>query len=317
MKPAPVALFAYRRLDHLQATVSALRQNCGAAETDLWAFSEASRDARDAADVAAVREYLHNITGFTNITVVERERHLGLANSVIDGVSTVCRKYGNVIVVEDDLVTSPYFLNFMNKALTYYERFPRVFSISGWAPPTSFVRLPGDYQADLYISYRPTSWGWATWWDRWKVADWEVNDFLDFRRDTHAVKLFTRGGLDLMDMLNRQMRGEIDSWYIRWCYSHYKHDAVCVSPVFSYVDNIGHDATGTHCKAVFTKWHTDITSSKPTVEMLNTNEVDQRIAAVIWRAWSGSPFIRLRGRLGYIKHNLFKILLRSARKQSG
>jgi hypothetical protein len=241
---APVVLFAYDRPDHLRRTLEALAANEGAGETDLLVYSDGPKDAADADSVAAVRGYLKSVTGFASVTVVERERNMGLANSVIAGVTEALTRSPSVIVMEDDLLTSPNFLAFVNTALATYEYRPDVFSVTGYNYP---LRLPPTYREDAYLSYRSSSWGWGTWRDRWNQVDWSVADYAEFVSDPRAQELFRRGGDDLAPMLQRQMSGELDSWSIRFDYAHYKHDAVCLHPVVSKVQNIGFDGSGVHC----------------------------------------------------------------------
>lgn len=142
----------------------------------------------------------------------------------------------------------------MNESLEYYKDCSKVFSIAGYAPP---VDIPKDFNKHIYPSYRSCSWGWSTWQDRWEKADWGVSDFKDISKK--EKELLNRGGNDLYDMLSLQMRDIVDSWAIRWTYSHYKNNAFTVTPVQSYVKNIGIDSSGTHCKKSYaSKYELDL-----------------------------------------------------------
>ena len=245
---APVVLFVYSRADHTAETISALQQNVLAPETELFIFSDGPKNERAAAGVAAVRELVQKVSGFKRVSVIERSSNWGLAKSIISGVSEVIDAYGKAIVLEDDLVSSPYMLNFFNDALDYYEQRPEIFSISGFNYPQHTMPIPKDYPHDVFLSYRNSSWGWATWKDRWDLADWEVRDYKNFMNDRKAKKAFNRGGDDLVDILEAQMQGKIDSWWIRWEYTHFKRNAYAVYPITSYLNNIGLDGSGTHCE---------------------------------------------------------------------
>lgn len=244
MKWAPIVLFAYDRPGHTRRTLEALAANGGAAESDLVIYSDGPKEPGNADSVRAVREYLKTVNGFKSVDVVERERNLGLANSVIAGVTEVLSGSRSVVVMEDDLLTTRNFLAFVNSALAVYEQRSDVFSVTGYNYP---LRIPPSYREDAYLSYRSSSWGWGTWADRWSQVDWSVSDYPEFRRDPRAQELFRRGGDDLRQMLDMQMAGELDSWSIRFDYAHYKHDAFCVHPVVSKVQNIGFDGSGVHC----------------------------------------------------------------------
>lgn len=171
------------------------------------------------------------------------EHNKGLAKSVITGVSQVIEKYGKVIVMEDDLISTEDFLQYMNDALNYYEKNQKIWSISGFNIP---IKMPKDYKSDVYLSYRGCSWGWATWKDRWDKVDWDVTDYDEFKKNKRLRKKLNRGGRDMANMLDLQMEGKIDSWAIRWCYSQSKQDMFTVYPVKSRIRNIGLDGSGTH-----------------------------------------------------------------------
>lgn len=244
---APIILFIYNRPWHTQQTVEALQKNELAKESELFIYSDAPKNEQAIENVAEVREYIKTIDGFKKVRVIERDKNWGLADSIIDGVTKIVNEYGRVIVLEDDLVTSPYFLRFMNDGLEFYQDKPEIMSISGYTLPPTCMRFPKNFTDDIFLNYRNSSWGWATWADRWNLVDWEVKDFYQLRSDPEQQKLFNRGGDDLTDMLKSQMEGKINSWAIRFSYAHFKQGMYSVCPHYSYVNNIGHDGTGTHC----------------------------------------------------------------------
>ncbi|MDI6716137.1 MAG: glycosyltransferase [Actinomycetota bacterium] len=168
---APVVLFVYKRLYHAQQTVKFLQKNDLAEQSELYIYSDGPKHEHDIEKVKEVRAYLKTISGFKTITVIEREKNLGLANSIITGVTEVIDKFGKVIVMEDDLLCSRNFLSFMNKALDHYKDDKRIFSVTGLNYP---IKIPESYKHDVYLAYRESSWGWGTWKDRWDKTDWQV-----------------------------------------------------------------------------------------------------------------------------------------------
>lgn len=247
MKLAPIALFVYNRPVHTRKAVESLLNNTLSSQSILYIFSDAQKREEDKSKVEAVRKYIYSIKGFKEIHLIERNENCGLAESIISGVTEVVNKYGTVIVLEDDLVISPKFLTYMNHLLNEYEFQPNIFSVTGYNHPKSLMKIPDNYLYDVYFNPRAASWSWGTWKDRWDKADWDVNDFEDFIQNKDLQKKFNYSGEDKSEMLMKQMRGEIDSWAIRWDYTHFKNDAFCVYPVKSYLDNIGNDSTGVHC----------------------------------------------------------------------
>jgi hypothetical protein len=242
---APIALFVYNRPEHTQQTIEALSANSLAQQSDLFVFADGPKNEPVAPAVREVRKLIRTIDGFKSVTLIERERNLGLSKSVICGVTQLCNEYGRTIVVEDDVLTAPDFLTFVNQGLQRYEGEPRVFSIGAFNLP---IVAPLTYSYDAFCSYRFLCWGWGTWKDRWEKADWSVKDFPEFMADREKQKRFNRGGDDLSWLLTLQMEGKIDSWDTIWAYTHSKHDALALLSVVSKAYNIGFDGTGVHCR---------------------------------------------------------------------
>ena len=243
---APIILFVYNRPWHTQQTVKALQKNELANESALIIYSDAPKNEHAIENVTGVREYIKSIEGFKKVKIIERNRNWGLANSIIDGVTRTVNEYGRVIMLKDDLVTSPYFLKFMNDGLEFYHNNLEIMSISGYNLPLTCMKFPKNFTNDIYLNYRNSSWGWATWAERWSLVDWEMRDYDHFINNPRQQRMFNRGGDDLTDMLKSQMEGKIDSWSIRFSYTHFRQGMYSVCPRYSYVNNIGHDGTGTH-----------------------------------------------------------------------
>lgn len=246
MRYAPVVIFGYNRPEHLRRTINALAENYGAKNTEIFLFLDGAKGNRDNELVEEVHRIGQNLISdsrFGGVSVSVSEENRGLANSVINGVGKVIKKWGRVIVLEDDLVTSKDFLQFMNDCLNYYEEYEKIWSISGYTFDLPSLNKIG---ADVYFGYRASSWGWATWQDRWFTVDWNVTDYSRFRYRLLKRARFNRGGTNLSDMMDRQMAGDVNSWAIRWCYSQFKQDKLTVFPCKSKVTNVGQDGSGTH-----------------------------------------------------------------------
>jgi GT2 family glycosyltransferase len=244
MSNAPVALFVYRRPEHTRATVEALLRNPESAQTDLHVFSDGAREAGTEEEaVKQVRRYVREITGMRSIAVVERATNLGLANSIIEGATRLIREFGRVIVLEDDLVVSPRFLEYMNRALERYQHHDSAMQVSGYMFPIDVAA-----ETDAFFMPFTTSWGWATWERAWQHFDPEMRGFDALVGDRHLRDSFDLdGAYDYFDMLERQRRGSIDSWAIRWYLSVFIRGGLTLYPARTLVRNIGFDGSGTHC----------------------------------------------------------------------
>jgi hypothetical protein len=241
----PICLFTYNRLNETKQTIESLKRNFLAPESELIIFSDGSKNMESSSKVSAVREYLHTITGFKSIRIIESTENKGLANSIINGVSQILKEYSTVIVLEDDLITAPNFLNFMNQALQFYENKKSVLSISGYSFTMKHFK---NYSFDSSFGCRASSWGWAIWKDRWNQIDWDVKDYSNFRWNILKRLKFNRGGSDMARMLDKQMSGKGNSWAIRFCYHQFKYGLHDVFPTKSKIINIGFSPEGSNCR---------------------------------------------------------------------
>ena len=244
---APIIIFTYNRLDSLTQTIHYLSRNIDQEYTDLVIISDSWRSEKDKVSVLNVRKYLHSVKGFKSIKIIERNENYGLAKNIIAGVSNIINEYGRVIVIEDDLLTSKNFISYMNQALDFYKDDKQIFSISGY---TGKLKSLENLKEDVYLSYRPSSWGWATWKDQWNGIDWNVTNFDKFIKDKEAIKKFNRGGIDMTRMLKHCMQGKNHSWAIRWSYAMSKQDKYCVYPKVSKIQNIGFGDDATNCTGI-------------------------------------------------------------------
>jgi len=276
MKLAPVVLFVYNRPWHTKQTVEALQKNELANDSELFIFSDGAKNEMAVNSVQEVRSYIKTIDGFKDIEIIERDQNLGLANSVINGVTEIINKYGKIIVLEDDLIVLPYFLEFINNALVFYENDMRIFSVTG----VNYLKnIPPTYNFEVYLSYRGSSWGWGTWLNRWAKADWKINDFKEFKENKIAQMLFNRAGADVTKMLFLQMNRKIDSWGIRWLYSQFKNNAFTLFPVKNLVNNIGFDGSGVHC-GKYDIYETEINNNIDKIELVKDIAVSDIIVKI-------------------------------------
>ena len=246
-KLAPVAVFAYNRLDKIQNCIRSLERCRLAEESELHVFADGFKGEKDRETVEEVHKWLEEYSkgnsGFKTVIPHIKDKNAGLANSIIGGVTEVIAGTGRIIVVEDDLEVSPFFLEYMNEGLSFYENNPKIWAMASYGYDLKALK---KYDHDIYYGYRASSWGWASWKDRWDTVDWEVSDYQQLMEDKKAQKKFCRGGRDLLTYLTMQMNGQSDSWAIRWNYAASKQDMLTVYPRLGLVSNHGFDGSGTH-----------------------------------------------------------------------
>lgn len=241
---APIVIFAFNRVEVINKLIDSLLTNAEAPESDLYVYVDGPRaNKHEDSSVHAVQNCVRNIKGFKSITYSFSETNKGLGNSIIKGVTEVINKHGKAIIVEDDLVCSANFLAFMNEGLDKYKKDNNVFSISGY---TNIVKFPKGYDYDAYACVRSSSWGWATWKDRWDNVDWELKDWDTCKKNKKAFNKW--GGSDCFGMLEGWKEGRNKSWAIRFCYNQFINNKVSIFPTISKIANEGFDGKGTNCK---------------------------------------------------------------------
>ncbi len=244
MSIAPVVLFTYNRLAHTQKTVSYLQKNDLANQTPLYIYNDGPNKAEDLIKVNEVRNYLRTIEGFASVKIFERERNIGLAESIITGVTEILNSYDKVIVVEDDLLTSQHFLTYMNDALSFYEYNNEVISIHGYVYPVA-EQLP-----DTFFIKGADCWGWATWKRGWSLFEKDGTKLLNELKSRSLTEAFDfDNAYYFTQMLEDQIAGKNNSWAIRWNASAFLKDKLTLYPGHSLVQNIGHDNSGVHSSA--------------------------------------------------------------------
>ncbi len=246
LEHSPVILFVYKRYNHTLQTIEALANNDGADKTDLFIFSDAARSDKDVKPVGLVRDLIKNISGFKSVTVNLRSKNYGLAKNIIDGVTEISRKFSQFIVVEDDIVTSPYFLKFMNQALNLYKNNKKVWHIAGWNYP-----INPDGLADTFLWQLMNCWGWATWSDRWCYFERDPDKLLScFSSDDIKRFNLNHRYTPFWNILLDDKNGTINTWDVCWYATIFKKGGLCLNPVQSFTKNIGHDDSGEHCGGV-------------------------------------------------------------------
>lgn len=241
MQLAPIVLFTYNRPVHTRQTIDTLLKNEYASESDLIIFSDAPKNDVAEEGVRQTRIYLKGITGFRSIKIIERAENMGLAANIIDGVTQVVNEYGRIIVLEDDLLTSPYFLKFMNEALTMYEHADEVISVHGYVYPVKKL-LPENF-----FLIHTDSLGWGTWKDKWVYFNPNGEELLRQLTQKKLLRQFNfDGSYDFVKMLRRQIKGENNSWAIRWYASAFLNNKLSLYPGRSLIFHNGSDGSGTN-----------------------------------------------------------------------
>ena len=238
---APIALFVYNRPDHTRRTLSYLQKNILADESRLFIFSDGAKTAADEQKVDEVRDLATAITGFKSVKLISRPKNMGLANSIIDGVSQLVKDYGRVIVFEDDLLSSPYTLEYFNEALTRYATEEKVMHIGAYMFPLADKTLP-----ETFFYRIATSWGWATWDRAWNNFEPDADRLIAQFDSRKRYQFSVEGTGNFWKQIMEFKAGKNNSWAIRWYASIFLKGGQALHPSHSLIHNIGHDGTGVH-----------------------------------------------------------------------
>jgi len=254
---APIALFVYKRLEHLSLVINGLLANPEAKRSDLIIFSDAARSGSDKPKVDQVRDYISKIQGFSSVKIYKSRSNLGLSKSIIRGVTKVLEDYERIIVLEDDTVPSPDFLAYANEGLRLYALDDRVISIHGYNYPVK-EKMP-----DAFFLRGADCWGWATWRRGWALFNPDGDELMRTLVKLGVKKEFDFGDTYMFsEMLQAQVDGRNDSWAIRWYASAFLENKLTLYPGESLIQNIGNDCSGEHCVSDKT-WDTALAPFSP------------------------------------------------------
>ena len=244
---APVAIFVYNRLDNTQTTIQHLQKCAEAKDTDVFVFSDGGKDKLSWSKVNAVRDYLHTVKekaeqqhSFKSFSIIERPENVYLERNITEGIAYVLERYDRIIVLEDDIVVSPYYLRYMNEAFELYKETPRVMHVAGF----SNLDLK---DTPFYFTSHMSGWGWGTWRDRWNTY------FKHFETEEEALEGFSPEDQNAIQYGGvfpclRSLKRRPIPWDICWEMAIYKAGGLCLTPGHTLVRNIGL-MNGTHFKA--------------------------------------------------------------------
>jgi hypothetical protein len=303
MELAPIVLFVYNRPDHTRQVLEALTENPEAINSRLYIYADGPPAAAMEADIAKidrVRTVINSKRWCGDVTIIESKVNKGLSKSIIEGVTEVVNRHGKVIVLEDDIVPGPVFLDYMNDGLQKFEDNEKVMSISSYNYFAVSPKIP-----EVFFLYLNDCWGWATWKRGWKLFESDANRLIHAIESKKLTEQFNFGGAyDYLAMLKGVAAGNVDSWAIRWYASGLIHGKLSLYPKISMVKNIGFDGTGMNSGLTeYTVGNFQFASTNPIVRMTNvqienSDAATEEFKSYFLRKQKGSMWNRLLSYLG-------------------
>jgi hypothetical protein len=297
---APIGIGTYSRIDHLKKTIKSLQKNTLAHQSELYIFSDAPKKG-DEKLVGYVRDYIRTIDGFKKVHIVERKTNDRIKNNR-GGIKQLLAEYGKIIWLEDDNITAPGFLTFMNDALKFYKDDKKILSISGYCPP---INIPQNYEKDIFLLQRFSGWGLATWKDKFDPFKFELsNHGIDkFLNNKNEIKRFNQNGEDMFRMLIKEYNNEFDALDVKIMFYQFQCNKFTIYPIKSLVQNIGHDGSGLHCGITDKFYIKSLWNKTNDFEFVKDIQLDERIRKANYEFRSfGSEYLHLSSSLSnYIK----------------
>lgn len=282
MELAPIVIFAYNRPDHLRRTLEALAKNELASESVLYIFCDGSKEGASEEmreKVEATRALAKAVMGFKELHVVERPRNIGLKENIVGAVTEVVNRYGSIITLEDDVVTSIGFLRFMNDALETYKDEEKVMHISAYMYPHK-GRLPETF----FFPVPYPGGGWATWARAWKYYDDDTESVYNQWKDRWE-EFDVLGGDYLSKQLKANYNRTMKTWFVKWHAVLLSRKALTLYPHQSLTNNIGFDDEATNCYATN---RFDVLNLASHVDVMkNPVKVNRKASRIIYDFYQG------------------------------
>jgi len=273
MQPlAPIIVFVYNRPQLTEQTLEALAANLLADESSLYIYADGPKENASKEIVKRINEtrtIARKKNWCKDVTIIESEKNLGLANSVIRGVTEVINKHGSAIILEDDMITSRYFITYMNEGLHKYSDTNEVISIHGYCPPISYKKT------DTFFIKGADCWGWATWKHGWDVMNYDAVDLKNkIEASGKKYEFDFWGTYPYFQMLQDSIEKKVDSWAILWYASAFLNNKLTLYPSSSLIKNTGTGDLATHKQDKYFM-STDISQQPVTIASIPIEETKE------------------------------------------
>jgi len=278
IEPAPVIVTVYNREHHFKRCIAHLLECKEASETVLFVNSDAAGSDRDKKAVAGIRRYIDRITGFKKVVKVYHRQNIGSAKSYAYIFNKVFNSYDRCVFLEDDILVTPDFLAYMNKALAYYEDNKRVTSVSAFSY-SMFFDIPIEKKKNVYFTHRFNPWGFGIWQDRFVLGQkYSSEVILNDLQNKNLIRRFNTIGIDLLPsfkyLASNKKALTLDLMHV---FHMVKNNLVTVVPYSSKSFNIGNDGSGTRTRKGNRFINKDLKFLHECVEFQFVNNIDENM----------------------------------------
>ena len=242
-KLAPIIIFTYNRYKHFEITLKSLSKNYLSKESELYIFCDGPKNLSDKKKISRIYNlYLLN-KSFKRKKIIFRKKNIGLKKNITQGVSQILKDYDSVIVLEDDMISSKYFLTYMNEGLKKFKNYSKVASIHAYMYP-----LKKKFKNKYFFLKGADCWGWGTWKRSWKKLSLNSKKLSIKIEKNNLIEEFNYNNTyNYFKMLKKNIKTN-RSWAICWYASMFLQNMYTLNPTTSLIKNIGLDGSGTNCK---------------------------------------------------------------------
>ena len=246
---APIVMISYNRPDFVRLSMNNVALANNSANHDIFMFVDGPRNDGDKVKQDEIFEIVESYQKqLPKLTIIRRERNYGCRGNIVDAISTIITRYGKAIIIEDDILISRTFLDYMDIALDFYKNDKSIWSINAYQSPN--LKIPKDYPHDVYLDPVNMCWGWGTWEDRWNQVDFDLRDWKTDRENPDIISKLNRTGRHFINMIDAQAEGRLKTWDVQCLYHVVKNGLMSIEPRYQLSKNIGYSVTagGEHNK---------------------------------------------------------------------
>lgn len=235
---APIVMISYNRPDWVRLSLNNVALAHGAVDHEIFMFIDGPRNKDDKVLQDRICEIAVSYQQkLPKLSIIRRDHNFGCRGNIVDAISTVIRKYGKVIVIEDDVLVSRTFLEYMDDALIFYKDDKSIWSVNAYQSPE--LHIPKDYPYDIYLNPINLCWGWGTWKDRWEQVDFDLKDWPIMCTNSEMIARLNKSGRHILGMIESQFAGRLRTWDVQCTYHVIKHGLMSVEPRYQLSKNIG------------------------------------------------------------------------------
>ena len=246
MKQAPILLMTYRRYENTKAILSLLKKFN---QKSIYVFNDGLKDKSHKNSHDLTRETIFKFKKKnSSIKIILKKKNLTQKKNLPYALNIVFKKNNSAIILEDDCIPNRDFFKFINILLKKYSNDQRIAQISGvnLINHRGFKRRNND---SYFFSKFTSSWGWATWKDRWKnfydenILDWpkvkKESWLKDILNNKKSINFWNK-------YLDRRYKLIDDDWDKPWTFANFINNRLSIYPNKNLITNIGEDQFALH-----------------------------------------------------------------------